>query len=124
MAERAFRKEQKSDAEKAWKLAHRAEGVLKGHRRSDRNVGRALSSKISRNNENLKMVMKAEAHFHIPKTYEEAINSSAKNDWLKAINDEINSLKNRGTFSEEIPKPKSDCISSMFVFVGNPGKLA
>ncbi|RKF60467.1 hypothetical protein OnM2_050072, partial [Erysiphe neolycopersici] len=43
MAERALRKEQKLDAEKVWKLAHRAEGVLKGHRRSDRNIGRALT---------------------------------------------------------------------------------
>ncbi|RKF62581.1 hypothetical protein OnM2_032083, partial [Erysiphe neolycopersici] len=59
MAERALRKERKLDAEKAWKLAHRAEGVLKGRRRSDRIIGRALSSKLSRNNENLKMVMKA-----------------------------------------------------------------
>ncbi|RKF60463.1 hypothetical protein OnM2_050071, partial [Erysiphe neolycopersici] len=94
MAERALRKEQKLDAQKAWKLAHRAEGVLKGHRRSDLNIGRALTSKLSRNNENLKMVMKAEAYFHIPKTYKEVINSPDKNDWLKAINDEINSLKN------------------------------
>ncbi|KAI6246310.1 hypothetical protein HI914_05559 [Erysiphe necator] len=58
---------QKLDSEKAWKLAHRAERVLKGHRRSDQNVGRTISSKVSRNNEYLKMVMKVEAHFHIPK---------------------------------------------------------
>ena len=94
MAERAFRKEQKSVAETTRKLAHRAEGVLKSHRPSDRNVGRALSNKLSRNNENLIMLMKADAFFHIPKTYEEAISSPDKNEWLKAIDDEVNSLKN------------------------------
>ncbi|KAI0997254.1 hypothetical protein K3495_g10933 [Podosphaera aphanis] len=60
--------------------------------------------------------MKAENHVYIPKTYEDAMNFPDWEEWKSAIDSEISSLKNRGTFSAEVPKPKSGCVTSMFVF--------
>ncbi|KAI0996189.1 hypothetical protein K3495_g11990 [Podosphaera aphanis] len=60
--------------------------------------------------------MKAENHVYIPKTYEDAMNCPDWEEWKSAIDSEISSLKNCGTFSAEVPKPKSGCVTSIFVF--------
>ena len=53
----------------------------------------------------------------IPNTYEEAINSEDKNNWIEAINDELNSLysNNIMTFVKNVPKNKN-IISTKWVF--------
>jgi hypothetical protein len=54
---------------------------------------------------------------HIPNTYEEAINSEDKNNWIEAINDELNNLysNNIMTFVKNVPKNKN-IITTKWVF--------
>jgi len=53
----------------------------------------------------------------IPKSYQQALNSPFKNDWIKAINDELNNLysNNIMTFVKHIPNNKK-VISTRWVF--------
>ena len=51
-----------------------------------------------------------------PLTYEEAIKRSNRDCWVKAMNDEINSLKKHGTWEIGKPPQGANVISTRFVF--------
>ena len=49
-------------------------------------------------------------------TYEEAIKRSDRDCWVKAMNDEINSLKKHGTWEIGKPPQGANVIGTRFVF--------
>ena len=53
----------------------------------------------------------------IPKTYEEAVNDPVYgNDWLKAIQKEIEDLQANGTWKAEVPPAKANIVDCKWVF--------
>ena len=51
-----------------------------------------------------------------PLTYDEAINRNDRDCWIKAMNDEINSLEKHGTWEIRIPPKDANIISTCFIY--------
>ena len=59
--------------------------------------------------------------YYLPNTHEEAINSEEKNNWIEAINDELNNFYSNNiiTFVKKVPKKQKTSFPQKWVFNTN-----